>query len=440
MKRLNKLIVFGLLMLSSWSCKKDIIDVNINPSAVLVATASTQTAVLLKDNALKDALSVSWNSPDYGFQAAPGYTVYIDKKGNNFSKQTVFSVGSDLKKVFNTAALNNLLIGMNVLPGTAQDMEIKVEALLGVATKLTSSIVTVKVTPYLDKLDLSTTWGIVGSATPNGWNGPDLPVYKTSVNNELVAYVNLIVGDIKMRTNNDWAVNLGGVGGVLSAGGANIAIAKAGMYKVSFNPVALTYKVELFTWGIVGDATAGGWNGPDLPMWYDSSVDLWRAEVKLTAANIKFRLNNDWGTNFGGTAGNLENAGANIAIAAAGSYLVTADFVKLKYTVTPYKPWGLVGSFPASNWGGVDTKFTYDLSTKKWVLNNVVLPASQIKFRENDDWANNFGAATGADGDPIGLSGALLAGGKNFGVTAATWSFELDLSNAASPTYKATKK
>ena len=447
MKNLNKILVLGLALVLSWAaCKKEETQVVLDPNAKLVATLSAATIVLLKDSPNDDVLTVTWVKPIFGFDAAAGYSVIIDKKGNNFAKPVTIGVGSDLKKAFKKVELNNLLIGMGIVAGTAVDLDFKVECLIGASTVLTTTIQNAKVTTFLDKLDLSTPWGIVGSATPGGWGTatiPDLPVYKTATTNELVAYVALIVGEIKMRKNNDWAENLGGTGGVLSAGGANIPITTAGSYKISFNPVALTYKIEPLTWGLIGPATPGGWGGtvPDVPMMYDPTVDLWRADVKLLAGEMKIRLNNDWGTNYGGAAGVLVAAGANIVIATAGTYIVTADFKNLKYTVTPYKPIGIIGDATPNGWGSTnDPKFTYDLSTKTWVLKSIMLTGAQIKFRENDDWGVNWGATGTVEPLPISAAGALSPGGKNFGVTAGTWSFELDFADPANPKYKATKK
>ncbi len=439
MKNFSKILVLGLAFVLAWGgCKKEETQVVLNPSAKLEATLSAATAVLLKDAPNADALTVSWIKPDFGFPAAAAYKVLVDKKGNNFAKAVDIGAGSELKKTFKTLELNKLMIDLGLAAGSASDLDFKVECLIGASTVLSTTIMNAKVTTYVDKLDLSTIWGVVGSATPGGWNGPDLPVYRTSVTNELVAYVTLIAGEIKFRTNNDWTTNLGGAAGVLSANGANIAVT-AGTYKISMNPVALTYKIEPFTWGIVGTATPNGWNGPDMPMWYDSTVDLWRAEVKVAAGVMKFRLNNDWGTNFGGSANTLSAGGADIAVT-AGTYLVTADFKNLKYTITPYLPIGIVGDATPNGWNGPDTKFTYDLSTKKWFLNNIVLTAAQIKFRENDAWTKNWGSTNATEPDPIAASGGLKDGGKNFGVTAGTWSFELDLTDAANPKYTAKKK
>ncbi len=440
MKNIHKIGFLGLILTLLWGCKKDEILTTLNPNAVLTASLSTATSVLIKDNAAQDALTVSWTKPDFGFAAAPNYTVIVDKKGNNFAKPVNISVGSALKKTFKVAELNTLLIGLGLTPATVADLDIKVQSLIGTATVLNSTILNLKATPYLDKLDLSSPWGVVGSATPGGWNGPDLPMYKTAVANELVAYVTVIDGDLKFRKNNDWAENLGGSNGTLKAGGDNIAV-KAGSYKITMNPVALTYKIDKFSWAIVGSAAPNGWNGPDVNMWYDATVDLWRAEVALIDGDIKFRQNNDWGVNLGGSAGILKAGGDNIPIK-KGTYLVTADFNALKYTVTPYKPWGVVGDATATGWGDKpDQKFIYDLSTETWYLNGVVLKGTGgFKFRENDDWGNNLGATGSTEPAPIGASGDLVANGKNFAGTAGTWNFVLDLRDKAKPIYKAVKK
>jgi starch-binding outer membrane protein SusE/F len=466
MKRINKLIVFGLLFMTSWGCKKEIDDIMINPNATLVATLSSPTAVLLKANSAADAFTVQWTTPDYGFQAAPAYSVLIIKKGGDFSKATPIGVGSDLKKVFKTADFNNTLLGFGFLPNVSGDIQIKVEALIGVATKLSSTILDLKATPYLDKLDPTTTWGVVGDATPNGWNGPDMPMYKlldvnkNPVPNKLVAYVSVLDGALKFRRNNDWAVNLGSSGtvepdlnpaGTLAANGKNLGI-KKGSYKITIDTTANTYKIEAFTLGVVGDATANGWNGPDQPLAYEAATDTWKGIVTVIDGAMKFRMNNDWAVNYGSTAstepdpilaaGGLAAGGKNFGVK-KGTYLVTLDLNTLKYTFVAFKKWGLVGDATAGGWNGPDQDFTYDFNAKKWILNNVVLIAGAVKFREGNDWANNLGATGTVEPFPIVTTAGgspMIAGGKNFGVTAGTWSFELDLNDAANPKYRATKK
>lgn len=457
MKNFNKIFLLGLALVLAWGCKKVEDIVVLSPNAKLVATVSASNIVLLKDNANLDAITVSWTTPDFGFQAAPSYSVLVDKKGGDFSKAAIVSVGSELKKVFKVAELNGILIGMGIVPGAAGDLDIKVQSLVGSSTILSSTINALKVTSYSEKLDLTSPWGVVGDATANGWNGPDMPMYRSDVANTLVAYVTLNDGQIKFRRYNDWGVNLGSSGsvepdpaaaGTLALNGKNLGV-KKGMYKITVDTTGLKYKVEAFSWGVVGDATTNGWNGPDMPLMYDATVDLWRGVLTLNDGQIKFRQNNDWAVNYGSTgsvepdpivaSGGLSAGGKNFGVK-KGTYLVTLDLKKLKYTFKAYVPLGIVGDATVNGWNGPDQKFTYDLSTDKWVLKDVVLKAGQVKFRMNDDWAVNYGSAGSVEPDPIAASGSLSAGGKNFGVTAGTWTFEVDLRDAGKPLYKATKK
>ncbi len=90
----------------------------------------------------------------------------------------------------------------------------------------------------------------------------------------------------------------------------------------------------LSDWGLVGDATINGWNGPDMEM-YQTGTNQYALYADLTAGFIKFRFNEDWGQNFGDTGadGSLEPGGDNIAIASDGTYFITLDLDNLTYAV-----------------------------------------------------------------------------------------------------------
>ena len=115
MKNFNKIFLVGLALVLAWGCKKIEDIVVLNPNAKLVATVSASNVVLLKESANLDAITVSWTTPDFGFQAAPSYSVLVDKKGGDFSKAAVISVGSELKKVFKVSELNGILISMRMV-------------------------------------------------------------------------------------------------------------------------------------------------------------------------------------------------------------------------------------------------------------------------------------------------------------------------------------
>lgn len=78
-------------------------------------------------------------------------------------------------------------------------------------------------------------WGIIGSATAGGW-GSDQNMAWDNVNKVFKATIDLTVGEIKFRANDDWGYNFGGDLNALTNGGANIAIAEAGNYTITLNP------------------------------------------------------------------------------------------------------------------------------------------------------------------------------------------------------------
>jgi len=185
-----------------------------------------------------------------------------------------------------------------------------------------------------EEVDLSTTWGVVGDATINGWDGPDVPFWLTDESGIddmiYVAYTTLTDGQIKFRENNDWGNNYGGTDGQLVASGDNIDVT-AGTYKININLNDLTYSLEEYSWGIVGSATPNGWDGPDVQMMYNGENNVWMAEnVTLTDGEIKFRLNNTWGGDYGGNDGQL---GSDNIPVSAGTYTITVDFANGTYTI-----------------------------------------------------------------------------------------------------------
>jgi hypothetical protein len=141
--------------------------------------------------------------------------------------------------------------------------------------------------------------------------------------------------EFKFCQNPDWSVNWGDDGGdgTLDPGGANIKAVDAGYYKINVNLNDLTYTIAKTYWGVIGSATAGGWDS-DQDMTYDAETGMWTAVLDLTEGELKFRANDDWAINYGddGNNGVLEANGANIAIPAAGTYTVTMKLGSPDYT------------------------------------------------------------------------------------------------------------
>lgn len=87
-----------------------------------------------------------------------------------------------------------------------------------------------------------TTIGIIGSASPNGWDSDvDMTYVPYNAETKELGYweikdVTLTSGEIKFRANDDWAINWGGDTNALTQGGDNISV-DAG-----------TYDIKLYAW------------------------------------------------------------------------------------------------------------------------------------------------------------------------------------------------
>ncbi|MDM1547617.1 SusE domain-containing protein [Empedobacter falsenii] len=319
------------------ACNDDEDIIKLDPSTFVapkVETPASSTIELLEENATNTAMTFNWSAANYGTNTPPKYELQIDIKGDNFKNHQVLTSTSTLTADVTVKELNLAVIALGLEPFKEGEIEYRIVSTVGTpgSQQLISNVNILKITPY--PTDLSTNWGVVGSATPNGWDGPDVQFWKTDVTNVFVAYTDLKGGEIKFRQDNKWELDYGGSNGKLEKGGKNIAV-DAGTYKITMDLTNLTYKLDKYSWGLVGDATANGWDGPDQKLSYDGALDAWTITTTLKDGEFKFRLNNDWGTNYGGTsnAGELtDKDGANIKIK-AGKYKITANFTKKTYTV-----------------------------------------------------------------------------------------------------------
>lgn len=78
-------------------------------------------------------------------------------------------------------------------------------------------------------------YGVVGSATPNGWNSPDIKMDYNRKKGFWEVTTALGNGEIKFRKNDGWAWNLGldGTTGKLKHDGPNIPVPSAGNYYIT---------------------------------------------------------------------------------------------------------------------------------------------------------------------------------------------------------------
>ncbi len=281
-------------------------------------------------------------------------------------------------------------------------------------------------TAYGDNISFTTlsditTWyipgGYVEASYPDGysnWTPESSPFVRNTDDNptNLEGFVHMADdnSEWKFATDNTWSTNFGddGANGSLEAGGANI-VSPAGYYKINvdMSTTPMTYIAVSTDWGVIGDASPGGWDN-DTDLSYDAATKTWRGTVHLAAGSFKFRANDDWDINYGSSAANetLNAGGDNIANAEEADYDITLDLsTPNTYTYTANR-WGLIGDATPDGWD-TDTDMTWDATNSVFTATLDLTAGGSYKFRANDGWDVNLGGA---------LDG-LTPGGDNLAIT-----------------------
>ena len=124
------------------------------------------------------------------------------------------------------------------------------DAATGASKTLKADGANIKVTApgyYLVKADLEaltwdvvkTTWGVIGDATPNGWEKEDHDLTYDAATGTWKTTLNLLGGKkMKFRANDKWDINMGDLetpNGFLAYGGADISVPVDGRYDIVLN-------------------------------------------------------------------------------------------------------------------------------------------------------------------------------------------------------------
>ncbi len=129
--------------------------------------------------------------------------------------------------------------------------------------------------------------------------------------------------EFKFTEGPNWDVDYGDndADGTLQAGGANLVAPTAGVYRIIVNLNDMNYTMQKTDWGLIGDATPGGWD-TDTDMEFDPETKEWKLIVELGTGFIKFRANDAWEIDLGdnGADGILEYGGENIEVEEPGKY------------------------------------------------------------------------------------------------------------------------
>ena len=156
------------------------------------------------------------------------------------------------------------------------------------------------------------------SGDANGWSFSN-PLYSAAGDGKYTGFMYLNQNGFKFATQQDWNGTDYGTG--LVEKGSNIVMTEpAGFYKVDVDLTsqALTY-TAINRVGVIGSATAGGWDS-DQAMTYNAAEKCWEIKgITLTEGEMKFRANNAWELDWGGSLADITYKGDNIKVA-AGKY------------------------------------------------------------------------------------------------------------------------
>lgn len=278
-------------------------------------------------------------------------------------------------------------------------------------------------TTYGDDIEFTTladilTWNIPGGYVTESYPGSTYANWAPENTPQVISTIDAgdkLEGYVYMAgANNEWKFatqmnwngpNYGTDGaGNLDPNGGNI-VSPAGYYKINADATAMTFTAVATEWGVIGSATPQEWND-ETPLAYDPTSTTWRGVMHLTAAEIKFRANHDWGYNYGSDAadGTLGAGAANIPVDVEADYSMTLDLSHPNEYTYSFNRWGLIGDAQGS-WSD-DTDMTWDAGNSVFTITLDLVSSGSFKIRANDDWAINYG----------GDLNALEAGGANIGI------------------------
>lgn len=182
-----------------------------------------------------------------------------------------------------------------------------------------------------------TVWGVMGDY--NGWSSQTDMIYDPATRTFSLALALTSGGGFKFRGTSDWSVNYGSKpadGTLDTEDGNNIPVTITGDYAITLDlshPNEYTYSA--YTWGVIGDATAGAWIS-DQNMTWDATNKVFTVTLDLIVGSFKYRANDDWAMALGGSLDALVSTGGspNIPITEPGNYTITLDPWKLVGTLT----------------------------------------------------------------------------------------------------------
>lgn len=456
------ILLLGLIGFAS--CEDDATPVlSVKGNAVLEELPKTDYT-FTEANAT-EPFTIKWTPTDFGFQAVNSYTVYLNNRANGKSVKLGDTTGTEL--TLTNGQLNNFAGQLNVYPGQKGELAISLNysAFDGKLDSIAGNMVKFNATPYDPK--------VVGI----DWNYAYVAVYTNSTTKSAgtvdwdwtKAYMigdvdgdGIYEGWVNFDTDNvAYKVLDGKTYEILAEGNT---VEKKGFYQIKVSGNNVTQSLVPTVWGVIGDATSGGWN-KEVEMEYDPDTRLWTAVTTLFAGKeFKFRKVGDsnWqDVNYGANMGEESNMGGaltsvdgrNIKVVAEKdtTYIITLDLTEAgKYTysleVTSIELSGqylfLPGSYQANNgWkADQDDCIKIESAARDFIYSGggYMPENTEFKFVDAGTWIGIDGKMTWNEDKTSATFAIKSGGGDNIKIEpAGYYSFDVNMKKLTATITKA---
>ncbi|MCJ8153904.1 SusE domain-containing protein [Chryseobacterium sp. SSA4.19] len=334
MKNIIKFLFAAITIMMVWSCEKDEDQAILSLKSEPTLKTSATTLSLSSSNANNTAITLTITPAQYTPAVQITNVLQFAVAGTNFSEPKEVGLNNGvLSKSYTVVEFNALMLNLGLPTGVATDVDIRLKTMVGQGVPVYSSVQKISVNPYA-----LVSYMYAPGAYQN-WDPPTAQALKSATSNGIyIGYINFTSANsgFKITPMKNWDHSYGtnNNSDLIYDGGSDLKAINAGNQKLTVNTNTNKFTLVPYSWGVIGSATPNGWSDPDTDLLWNSMTEKWEVTVVLTVGEIKFRLNNDWGTNFGddGHNGTLDAGGANIPISIAGTYKISFDEVNLVYT------------------------------------------------------------------------------------------------------------
>lgn len=245
------------------------------------------------ENAAAEFPEIKWTAADYGVKAVVNYDVTLTNDAN--AKTVLLGETGTTSLKFTNGQMNTMMAKVGAYPGQTYNFTITLTSkAYDMTADPASNSITFKATLFdPNAVDWKFAYVAVGYSDWDYTNAyllgdPDGDgVYQGYANFDAdgVSYAIIDGSDLTKVLAKDQTA------------------AKKGFYGIKVDAEGKVEQTEPLVWGVVGDATSGGWD-KDTQMDYDATTRLWTVTTSLLDKEFKFRSNNNWDSdNYGAVSG-----------------------------------------------------------------------------------------------------------------------------------------